>query len=146
MANASHLSTDTIHRAGVPTPARQAFHVLRVGYALLPIAAGTDKFFDYLTTWDKYLAPQVTRVLPISAHSFMSAVGVIEIAAGLFVAIRPRIGAYVVALWLAGIILNLLMHGGYGDIALRDFGLMIGALALGRMSDEYDRTGATSYR
>ncbi len=146
MANASHLSTDTIHRAGVPTPARHAFHFLRVGYALLPIAAGTDKFFDHLANWDLYLAPQVARVIPVSVHSFMSAVGAVEIAAGLMVALRPRIGAYVVAVWLAGIIINLLMLGGHHDIALRDFGLMIGALALGRLGDEYDRASATSYR
>ena len=146
MANASPLTTDTIHRAGVPTQARQAFHMLRIGYALLPIAAGTDKFFDYLANWDAYLAPQVTRVLPTNAHAFMSGVGVIEIAAGLAVALRPRIGAYVVAAWLAGIILNLLVLGGHYDLALRDFGLMIGALALGRLSAEYDRPGATSYR
>lgn len=150
MANASELSTDlstdTIHRAGVPTQARQAFHMLRIGYALLPIAAGTDKFFDLLVNWDAYLAPQVTRVLPTSAHSFMSAVGVVEIAAGLAVALRPRIGAYVVAAWFAAIILNLLMLGGHHDLALRDFGLMIGALALGRLGAEYDRDGATSYR
>lgn len=146
MNHASPLTTDSIHRAGVPTQARQAFHMLRIGYALLPIAAGTDKFFDFLTSWDAYLAPQVTRVLPMSAHSFMSVVGVVEIAAGLLVALRPRIGAYVVAAWLAGIILNLLMLGGHYDLALRDFGLMIGALALGRLGAEYDHAGATSYR
>jgi uncharacterized membrane protein YphA (DoxX/SURF4 family) len=146
MANASHLDTELVHRAGVPTPARQAFHVLRVGFALLPIAAGTDKFFGYLASWDHYLAPQVARMLPVSTHSFMSVVGIVEIVAGLIVALRPRIGSYVVAAWLCGIIVNLLMHGGYADVALRDFGLMFGALALGRLSEEYDHPGATSYR
>ena len=112
----------------------------------MPIAAGTDKFFDHLAGWENYLAPQLRRALPMSAHSFMSAVGVIEIAAGLMVALRPRLGAYVVAVWLGAIIVNLLMQGGYYDVALRDFGLMIGALALGRLGDEYDRPNATSYR
>jgi uncharacterized membrane protein YphA (DoxX/SURF4 family) len=102
----------------------------------LPILAGLDKFFHLLVNWDQYLAPLATQVLPVSGHTFMLVVGVIEIAAGLLVAVRPRIGAYVVALWLWGIIANLLLVPGFYDIALRDFGLSLGALALARISAE----------
>ena len=98
-----------------------------------------DKFFHLLVNWDQYLAPAAARLLPVSGHTFMQVVGVVEIAAGLLVAFRPRIGAYVVALWLWGIIANLLLIPGYFDIALRDFGLSLGALALGRLSQEFDR-------
>ena len=119
-------------------PAHQAYQILHVGFAVLPILAGLDKFFDFLVNWDQYLAPLVTRVLPLTAHTFMLIVGVIEVVAGLVVAFRPRIGAYVVALWLWGIIINLLLIPGYYDIALRDFGLSLGALALARLSQEFD--------
>jgi hypothetical protein len=103
----------------------------------LPIVAGVDKFFDLLGNWDAYLTPLVTRVLPLSAHTFMQVVGVIEIIAGLLVAFRPRVGAWVVMLWLWGIIINLLLVPGYYDVALRDFGLSLGALALARLSQEF---------
>jgi hypothetical protein len=119
-------------------PAYQAYLTLLVGFAVLPVLAGLDKFVHLLVNWDQYLAPLVTRVIPVSAHTVMLAVGVIEIAAGLLVAVRPRIGAYVVALWLWGIIVNLLLVPGYYDIALRDFGLSLGALALARLSREFD--------
>jgi hypothetical protein len=99
--------------------------------------AGGDKFFHLLVNWDQYLAPFVTRILPVEGHTFMLIVGLIEIAAGLLVAIWPRVGAYVVALWLWGIIVNLLMVPGFYDIALRDFGLSLGALALARLSQEF---------
>jgi hypothetical protein len=102
-----------------------------------PILAGLDKFFHLLVNWDQYLAPLATRVLPVSGHTFMLIVGVIEIAAGVLVAVRPRIGAYVVALWLWGIIVNLMLIPGFYDIALRDFGLSLGALALARISLEF---------
>lgn len=118
-------------------PAYQAFLILYAGFAVLPIIAGADKFFHLLVNWDMYLAPFVTRMLPISGHTFMLIVGVIEIAAGILVAFRPQIGAYVVALWLWGIIINLLMIPGFFDIALRDFGLSLGALALARLSHEF---------
>ena len=118
-------------------PAYQAYLILYVGFVALPILAGLDKFFHLLVNWDQYLAPLVTRVLPLGGHTFMLAVGVIEIAAGLLVAFRPRIGAYVVALWLWGIIVNLLIIPGFYDIALRDFGLSLGALALARLSQEF---------
>jgi hypothetical protein len=117
-------------------PGYQAFAILYVGFVALPILAGLDKFFHLLVNWDQYLAPTATQVLPVSGHTFMLAVGVIEVAAGLLVAVRPRIGAYVVALWLWGIIVNLLLIPGYYDIALRDFGLSLGALALARISTQ----------
>jgi hypothetical protein len=118
-------------------PAYQSYLVLLTGFTALPIVAGVDKFFHLLVNWDQYLAPVVTRFLPVSGPTFMLAVGVIEIAAGLLVLFRPRIGAYVVALWLWGIIVNLLLIPGFYDIALRDFGLSLGALALARLSQEF---------
>ena len=119
-------------------PAYQSYLMLHIGFAVLPIVAGVDKFFHMLVDWDQYLSPQATEFLPVTGHTFMLVVGVIEIAAGLLVAFRPRIGAYVVALWLWGIIVNLLLIHGYYDIALRDFGLSLGALALARLSQEFD--------
>jgi hypothetical protein len=92
-----------------------------------------------LVDWSQYLAPWINDIIPGSADQFMYAVGVIEIIAGIVVAIRPRYGAYVVAAWLAGIIFNLVTYSGYYDVALRDFGLMLGALTLGRLSEVYDR-------
>jgi uncharacterized membrane protein YphA (DoxX/SURF4 family) len=127
-------------------PAYQAYRILHVGFAALPVLAGLDKFFQLLVNWDQYLAPVVTRVLPVSAHAFMLAVGVIEVVAGLLVAVRPRVGAYVVALWLWGIIVNLLLIPNYYDIALRDFGLSLGALALARLSQEFDRPAPLTRR
>jgi hypothetical protein len=124
--------------ADVHSPAYQTYQILHWGFAALPIIAGLDKFTSVLTVWDKYLAPAVANHLPWSARTFMMIVGVVEIAAGLLVAIKPRIGAYVVAAWLVGIIGNLLLLGGYFDIALRDFGLCLGALALGRLSLDFD--------
>jgi uncharacterized membrane protein YphA (DoxX/SURF4 family) len=119
-------------------PAYQSYLILHLGFAVLPIVAGLDKFFHLLVNWDHYLAPMVTEYLPVTAHTFMLAVGVIEIVAGLIVALRPRIGAYIVALWLWGIIVNLFMVPGFYDIALRDFGLSLGALALARLSRDFN--------
>ena len=127
--------------AAVPDRARQAFRLLHVGFVVAPILAGLDKFFEVLVDWDRYLAPVATDVLPVSGHSFMLAVGVIEIAAGVLVAFRPRIGGYVVAVWLWAIILNLLVAGDYFDIALRDFGLSLAALALARLAEAYPTAG-----
>jgi hypothetical protein len=116
-------------------PAAQAFTLMRVTFALAPILFGLDKFANVLTNdWTRYLSSTFNDILPGSAATGMHIVGVVEIAAGLIVAIAPRWGALLVAGWLAGIIVNLLILGGYGDIALRDFGLMAGALALNRLA------------
>jgi len=118
-------------------PAHQAFQILYLGFIVAPFLAGADKFAHFLTNWDQYLAPVVAGVLPVSAHTFMLLVGIVEMSAAVLVAARPRIGAYVVAAWLFGIIGNLLLIPGYFDVALRDFGLALGALALARLSEEF---------
>jgi hypothetical protein len=120
-------------------PAYQAYQILHLAFVVAPIVAGLDKFFNFLVNWNQYLSPLAVRTLGTYRHDFMLAVGVIEIVAGIGVALKPRIFAYVVAAWLFAIIINLLMTGTYYDIALRDFGLMLGALALGRISINYDR-------
>lgn len=119
-------------------PGFQTFWLLRAGFALLPVLFGIDKFANVLTDdWTKYLAPAFNDIIPGSAGDAMHMVGVIEIVAGILVLLWPRIGAPVVALWLLGIIVNLLIIGGYGDVALRDFGLMAAALALTRLAWGY---------
>jgi uncharacterized membrane protein YphA (DoxX/SURF4 family) len=122
-------------------PGYQAFLLLRIGFAAAPILFGVDKFFDVLVDWEIYLAPWINDIVPGSAADAMYAVGVVEIAAGVAVAVKPRYAAYLVAAWLGGIIVNLLTHSGYYDIALRDFGLLIGALALARLATKYDPPG-----
>lgn len=117
---------------------RQAYQTLHVGFAAVPIIAGLDKFFHLLVNWDQYLAPQAQRILGSNSHTFMLIVGVIEIVAGIGVALKPRIFGYVVSAWLVGIVVNLLMSGQYFDIALRDLGLSIGAFALARLSHVFD--------
>src|SRR5690349_22677505 len=119
--------------------ARQAYWLLRTVFTVAPILFGLDKFVGLLTDWDRYLAPQIDGLLPGTAHQAMLAVGVVEILAGILVAVLPRVGGYVVAVWLAGIIVNLLLVGDYFDIALRDFGLLVGALALARLAAAFDR-------
>jgi hypothetical protein len=116
------------------TGAQRAFMLLRTVFTIAPIAFGLDKFFDILTNWQQYLAPWVNDLVPGTGHQAMLAVGVVEILAGVLVAVRPAIGAYVVAAWLVGIIINLLSIGDYYDIALRDFGLLVGALALAMLA------------
>jgi len=118
-------------------PGRQAFLLLRTVFTIAPIAFGLDKFADLFTDWTGYLAPAVDDLVPGSAHQAMLAVGVVEVAAGVLVAVRPRLGGYVVAAWLAGIIGNLLLIPGFYDVALRDFGLMVSALALARLAAAY---------
>jgi uncharacterized membrane protein YphA (DoxX/SURF4 family) len=115
----------------------QAFSILRFGFTVAPIIAGLDKFLHILTDWDKYLPAVVNNALGGHGHEFMMVVGVIEIVAGIGVALKPRIFAYVVSLWLILIIINLLMIPGYFDVALRDLGLALGALALGRLSEKF---------
>src|SRR3954452_3162637 len=139
----------TLQQASRPTAApaplagrdagRDAFTMLRIAFAVAPIAFGLDKFFNVLTDWPHYLAGWVDDLMPGSAQDFMYAVGAIEIVAGILVAVRPRYGAPLVAAWLAGIIFTLLTGPGYYDVALRDFGLMLGALTLTRLAFAYDR-------
>jgi uncharacterized membrane protein YphA (DoxX/SURF4 family) len=119
-------------------PGYQAFLMLRVAFAVAPIAFGLDKFANVLVDWPIYLAPWIDDVMPGSAQDFMYFVGAVEILAGVVVALKPRYGAPLVAAWLAGIIVNLLTHSGYYDVALRDFGLMLGALTLARLAWAYD--------
>ena len=118
---------------------RQAFHILYFGFIVAPIVAGLDKFFHLLVNWDQYLAPVIAGFLPVNPHTFMLAVGVIEVVAGIIVAVKPSIGGLVVAAWLWGIIGNLLLIPGYFDIALRDFGLSLGAIALARLGHHFGR-------
>jgi len=122
--------------ARVASPAYQAYQILHIAFTIAPIIAGIDKFTHFLVNWDQYLSPAMPR-FGLSVHSFMLGVGVIEVIAGLIVAVAPRIGAWIVGLWLCGIILNLLTIPAYFDIALRDFGLALGAFALARLSEEY---------
>jgi hypothetical protein len=125
--------------ADTASPAYQAYQILHIGFTVAPILAGLDKFLGLLTNWDQYLAPLVNNMLGGYGHQFMLAVGVIEMVAGIGVLLKPKIFAYVVGLWLLGIIVNLLLIPGYFDVALRDLGLALGAFALARLSAIYDR-------
>jgi uncharacterized membrane protein YphA (DoxX/SURF4 family) len=116
----------------------QAFAVMRLAFTVAPIAFGLDKFFNVMVDWPIYLAPWINDIAPGSGQDFMYFVGATEIVAGVLVALKPRYGAYIVAGWLAGIILNLLTHSGFYDVALRDFGLMLAALTLARLASVYD--------
>jgi hypothetical protein len=130
-------TSDTLRR----DPAAQAVLLLRTAFTVAPIAFGLDKFANVLThDWTRYLSTQFNDLIPGNAADAMHAVGVVEIVAGLVVAVAPRFGGLLVAAWLGGIIVNLLLVGGYGDIALRDFGLLIGALALSRLAWAFPRT------
>ena len=123
-----------VARADSHNPVFQSFWLLRIGFTVAPILFGADKFAHVLVNWDKYLAPRIVDRLPWTAHEAMYAVGVIEIVAGLVVFLRPRFGGYLVAVWLAAIIANLLLIPGFYDIALRDFGLLLAALTLARLA------------
>jgi len=119
-------------------PTAQAFMLLRIAFTVAPILFGIDKFANVLTDdWTRYLAPAFNDIIPGSAADAMHLVGLVEIVAGLVVAVSPRFGGLLVAGWLGGIIVNLLIVGGYGDIALRDFGLLLGALTLARLASGY---------
>ena len=124
-------------------PAYQAFVLLRIAFTVAPILFGLDKFFNVMVNWEIYLAPWINDIIPGSASTAMHLVGVVEIIAGIFVALKPRYGAYLVAAWLGGIIIVLLTYSDYYDIALRDFGLMLGALTLARLASVYDPPGLT---
>lgn len=118
--------------------AYQAFLLLRTAFVVAPVVFGADKFTNLLTDWERYLAPAIANLSPFSPTGTMYAVGVVEIVAGVVVALHPRLGGAVVALWLAGIVLNLLLLGTYWDVALRDVGLFLGAVALQRLSTRFD--------
>src|SRR3982751_2841964 len=122
-------------------PSRQAFVLLRTVFTVAPIVFGLDKFANVLVDWPRYLAPVINNIVPGSGQQAMYAVAVVEILAGLVVAIRPRYGALLVTAWLAGIIVNLLLIPGYFDVALRDFGLLVAALALSRLAVVHDESG-----
>ncbi|GAA3588342.1 hypothetical protein [Streptomyces osmaniensis] len=137
-------ATPATPRQAITTdPAYQAFWVLRIGFTVAPVLFGLDKFANLLVDWPGYLAPWINDVVPGSAQDAMYAVGVIEIIAGLVVAVAPRFGGWLVAGWLAGIIVNLLTIPDYYDIALRDFGLLLGAVALARLAQRYHDTART---
>jgi hypothetical protein len=110
--------------------ADRAYRLLRTVFTVAPIAFGLDKFLGLLTDWEQYLAPWINDLVPGTAHQAMLAVGAIEVVAGIVVALAPRFGSLLVAAWLGGIIVNLVTMGDYYDVALRDFGLLVGALAL----------------
>lgn len=142
-SNVKLVSASNAH--ALSDPVYQAYQLLRVGFIAAPVIAGADKFFHLLVNWDNYLAPVVNRAVGGRGHAFMLAVGVIEVVAGVGVALRPRVFSYVVAAWLLGIIVNLLLIPPsnplpHYDVALRDFGLFLGALALGRLSGRYARS------
>ena len=136
----STTSTADAGLAGIlrADPAEQAFLILRTAFTVAPILFGLDKFFHLMVNWDKYLAPALSNPLPFTPHQLMFAVGVTEIIAGVVVAIHPRLGGPVVAAWLLGIIVNLLLIPGFYDVALRDFGLFLAAIALSRLATRYD--------
>jgi len=137
--NATIARTINDARAGASSPSYQAYRILHLAFIVAPIVAGLDKFFHLLVNWDQYLPPIVNNFVGGHGHELMLGVGVIEVVAGIGVAFKPKVFAYVVAAWLLLIIVNLLMIPGYFDVALRDFGLLLGALALARLSSEFDR-------
>jgi DoxX len=136
-----HLSRS--RPAAAVDSAHQAFLLLRTVFTVAPIAFGLDKFANLLTDWPGYLAPWIDDLVPGTAQQAMYAVGVVEIVAGVVVAVAPRIGGWLVAAWLAGIIVNLLTVPGFYDVALRDFGLLVAAVALARLAARYAPAGRT---
>ena len=131
-------------QADLANPAFQAFTILRIGFTAAPILFGLDKFLNWLVDWEIYLAPSFNDLIPGNAHQAMLAVGVIEIVAGLVVALKPKFGGYLVAAWLAGIIVNLLVLADHYDVALRDFGLFLGALTLARLATAFSGVERTA--
>lgn len=122
------------HLHSRPKGQRDAYALLYAGFVAAPIVPGVDKFTDKLGNWDRYLSDDVAAKLPVQRHTFMQGVGLVEIAAGLLTAAKPRWGGYVLGAWLAGIVANLWTKPQYRDIALRDMGLALGALALARLA------------
>ena len=141
MAQTRPIPSPASSTAPAPSGAGQAFLLLRTVFTVAPILFGLDKFAGLLTDWEQYLAPWVNDLVPGTAHQAMLAVGVVEVAAGVLVAVRPRWGGYVVAAWLLGIIVNLVSMGEFYDVALRDFGLFVAALALARLAPSGSTAG-----
>lgn len=141
MATAARATRAANARTDLSEPSFQAFTLLRLGFVVAPVLFGLDKFTEFMADWSIYLWPRFASALPGTADQLMFVVGGIEIAAGILVAIRPRIGGLVVAAWLGGIIFNLLLLGDYHDIALRDFGLLLGAVALSRLAAAFPGVG-----
>ncbi|MFD7627412.1 hypothetical protein ACFV7Q_15475 [Streptomyces sp. NPDC059851] len=137
MTSETTTTSAASRRAVLTDPGYQAFVILRTGFTVAPILFGLDKFANLLVDWPTYLAPWIDGIVPGSAQAAMYAVGVIEIVAGVTVALAPRFGGWLVAGWLAGIIVNLLTIPGHYDVALRDFGLLLGAVALARLAQRY---------
>ena len=133
------MMTTQARRGSLRDPAFQAFSLLRLGFTVTPILFGLDKFFNFMVDWPEYLAPWLNDIVPGTAQQFMYAVGVVEIVAGIVVALAPWFGGYLVAAWLGGIVVNLLTVDPpeYYDIALRDFGLLLGALTLARLASAF---------
>jgi uncharacterized membrane protein YphA (DoxX/SURF4 family) len=136
-----HAEPMIASEATLENPAFQAFWILRIGLTIAPILFGLDKFAHVLVDWDKYLAPEFTDLFNAQAHTLMYFVGAIEVVAGLAVLVRPRFGGYLVAAWLTGIIINLLMMADFYDVALRDFGLALAALTLARLAAAFPGAG-----
>jgi hypothetical protein len=134
-------SADLVDQTALRSRAREAYSLLLLGFVAAPILAGLDKFFYVLVDWDKYVAPFLETLVGGQASTLMLVAGVVEVAAGIGMWIRPRIFSYVVAGWLGAIILNLLLIPGFFDVALRDLGLLLGALALGRLSGVVNADG-----
>ena len=126
-------------RTSADRAVKPAYQILMFAFIALPVVAGIDKFYDRLVDWNEYLAPQVAGRLPVTTTQFMHGAGIVEILAGLLVALKPSVGALVVCLWLWGIVANLVVSGAHFDVALRDFGLSLGALALSRLATAFHR-------
>ncbi|WP_022887372.1 DoxX family membrane protein [Glaciibacter superstes] len=143
MATTAPASTASTSTGTLRDPGYQAFFILRTVFTVAPIIFGLDKFFNLLTEWPQYLAPWMADLFPGTAQQAMYTVGVVEILAGVLVAVLPRIGGWVVAAWLFGIIISLVTVPGFFDVALRDFGLLVAAIALARLASKYARRNVT---
>ncbi|AIY02718.1 hypothetical protein ART_3119 [Arthrobacter sp. PAMC 25486] len=122
-------------------PTYGAFLLLWLGFIAIPLIMGLDKFFNVLTTWENYLAPWIENISPFSAHGTMIVIGIVEVIAAILMVLRPRYAAWVVSIWLLGIVVNLLTYSGFYDVALRDFGLMVAAVALALLARTYTKPG-----
>lgn len=140
----NNLTYGSFDSTQTKSPSYQAYQILHLAFTVAPIVAGVDKFLHILVNWDQYLPAFVNNMTGGHGHQFMMIVGIIEIVAGIGVAVMPKVFAYVVAAWLLAIIVNLLLIPGYYDVALRDFGLALGAIALGRLASQYSQKQAHS--